>query len=58
MFDPLAALESKISEIKAEVCLAVRIAILREDANVVLSRLSTLDPDRPERYLSAIQAMK
>jgi hypothetical protein len=55
MFDPIAALSSKIAEIKAEVRRDVHVDILREAVLTGLSRLATLDPDRPERYLAAVK---
>lgn len=57
IFDPLAVLQSKIEEIKADVRLTVEIAIYRETAKTVLSRLATLDVANSAEYLSAIQAI-
>jgi hypothetical protein len=57
-FNPVEAIEAKVSEVEAKLFLSIRLAILREDANVVLSRLAALDPDRPERYSSALESIK
>jgi hypothetical protein len=54
IFDPI---EAKIEQIKADVRLAVEIAIYRETAKTVLSRLATLDVANSTEYLSAIQAL-
>jgi hypothetical protein len=57
MFDPLAGIKSEIEEIKADVLLAVQIAILREAAATTLSRLATLDPAKATAYRCAIQTI-
>jgi len=55
--DPLSFIKGEISEIEARVKLAVQIAMYREEAEVALSRLATLDPPNYQKYVDAIKAM-
>jgi hypothetical protein len=57
--DILGQLKSEVAAIKQEVALEIRVGLLREDANLALSRLLTLDPDpaQQSRYAAALKAL-
>jgi len=57
MLNPIEALKSEAEQIEARVKLAVQIAMYREEVEVALSRLATLDPPNYQKYVDAIKAM-
>jgi hypothetical protein len=57
MFDVLGTFKGEVDQIKAELLLAARIAVLKELAVCELSRLATLDPGNAPTYLAAIKTI-
>lgn len=56
--DLLAPVKAEIAAIRADVERAVKIALLRETAETVLSRLMTLDADKAAKYSEALKSME
>lgn len=58
MINPLSLAAHEIEDIKTAVAIAVKIAIYREDAQVALSRLATLDTTNAVAYTDAARTVE
>ncbi len=62
MENPLKSIEeaigSPLESLRADIERAVKIALLREGTELLLSRLATLDTDRAPQYTAALEAIR
>ena len=55
--NPLTGIKTELADLEQRVRIAIETAILREDARVALSRLTTLDPARQADYSRALETI-